>query len=354
MKNKIPVAVIAATGAVGQRFINLLDGHPWFKVVALTGSERREGQKYGESVHWILSDPMPDWAADMQIKPSRPKALDVPLVFSALPRQYATEIEATFARAGVAVCSNAGAYRTDPLVPILVPEINSHQLELIALQRQAKGWDGLIATNSNCTSTGLTISLKILDDAFGVKRVFATSLQAISGAGYPGVASLDMIDNIVPNISGEEEKVQWEPRKMMGMIENGELKLHPLQLSVHTNRVPVSDGHTVCMSIELDNKPKPEDVAHALASYLPPEIARDLPFTPSPVVKVRTEDDRPQPRLDRMTGGGMTTVVGRIRPDPIFDIKMVVLSHNTIRGAAGGSIYNAELFVKTGLVRIQD
>ena len=183
MKNKIPVAVIAATGAVGQRFINLLDGHPWFKVVALTGSERREGQKYGESVHWILSDPMPDWAADMQIKPSRPKALDVPLVFSALPRQYATEIEATFARAGVAVCSNAGAYRTDPLVPILVPEINSHQLELIALQRQAKGWDGLIATNSNCTSTGLTISLKILDDAFGVKRVFATSLQAISGAG---------------------------------------------------------------------------------------------------------------------------------------------------------------------------
>ncbi|MDK1081519.1 MAG: Asd/ArgC dimerization domain-containing protein, partial [Anaerolineae bacterium] len=190
--------------------------------------------------------------------------------------------------------------------------------------------------------------------AFGVKRVFATSLQAISGAGYPGVASLDMIDNIVPNISGEEEKVQWEPRKMMGMIENGELKLHPLQLSVHTNRVPVSDGHTVCMSIELDNKPKPEDVAHALASYLPPEIARDLPFTPSPVVKVRTEDDRPQPRLDRMTGGGMTTVVGRIRPDPIFDIKMVVLSHNTIRGAAGGSIYNAELFVKTGLVRIQD
>jgi aspartate-semialdehyde dehydrogenase len=197
---------------------------------------------------------------------------------------------------------------------------------------------------------GMTVALKALDDAFGVRRAFAVSLQAISGAGYPGVASLDILDNVIPFIDGEEEKVEWEPRKMIGKVVDGNLQLANFQLSVHTNRVAVSDGHTVCLSVEFDREPSPAEAVEVLADYQAPESARDLPFTPRPVIFVHPDADRPQPRLDRMTGKGMTTVVGRVRPDPLFHLKMVVLSHNTIRGAAGGSVYNAEVCVRAGVV----
>ncbi|HLF90090.1 MAG TPA: aspartate-semialdehyde dehydrogenase [Anaerolineales bacterium] len=350
MADRIPVAVIAATGSVGQRFVQLLDGHPWFEVVALTGSEGRVGQTYGETCHWVLTDPMPEWAREMSVVPSTPEAVNVPIVFSALPSKYATEIEANFARAGVGVFTNAGAYRRDPTVPILVPEVNADQIALIPIQRKEKGWPGLIITNPNCTSMGMTVALKVLDDVFGVQRAFAVSMQAISGAGYPGVASLDILDNVIPFIAGEEEKVEWEPRKMIGKVVDGQLKLADFQLSVHTNRVAVSDGHTVCLSVEFEREPDPREAVEVLSQYQAPECARDLPSTPEPVVFVHPDRDRPQPRLDRLTGRGMTTVVGRIRPDPLFHLKMVVLSHNTIRGAAGGSIYNAELMVNEGLV----
>ncbi|NUM44599.1 MAG: aspartate-semialdehyde dehydrogenase [Anaerolineales bacterium] len=347
---RIPVAIIAATGSVGQRFVQLLDGHPWFEVVALTGSDGRVGQSYAET-HWVLTDPMPEYARNLPVVPSTPEAANAPIVFSALPSKYATEIEANFARAGVGVFTNAGAYRRDPTVPILVPEVNAEQLALLPTQRKEKGWPGFIITNPNCTSMGMTVALKALDDAFGVRRAFSVSLQAISGAGYPGVASLDILDNVIPFIDGEEEKVEWEPRKMIGKVVDGTLQLANFQLSVHTNRVAVSDGHTVCLSVEFDREPSPAEAVEVLADYQAPESARDLPFTPRPVIFVHPDQDRPQPRLDRMTGKGMTTVVGRVRPDPLFHLKMVVLSHNTIRGAAGGSIYNAEVCVREGLIK---
>lgn len=350
MSNRIPVAVLAATGSVGQRFIQLLDCHPYFKVATLTASDRTVGKTYGEACHWILPGEMPVWARDMIIQPTTPEAAAQPLVFSALPADAAVEVEPAFARAGSMVCSNASAYRMAPDVSILLPEVNPDQIDILPIQRHLRGWSGGIITNSNCTSTGVTVALKALQDAFGLKKVFAVSLQALSGAGYPGVASIDIIDNVIPVIKGEEEKVESEPRKMLGKIQGEAILPADFVISAHTNRVAVVDGHIVCISVELEKKATPEDAIAALRAYQAPEISRDLPSAPEPVIVVREEVDRPQPRLDRMTGKGMSTVVGRVRKDPLFDLKMVVLSHNTIRGAAGGSIYNAELLVKTGYV----
>jgi aspartate-semialdehyde dehydrogenase len=349
---KIPVAVLAATGSVGQRFVQLLDQHPWFKVAALTASDRSVGQPYGQACHWILPEPMPDWAAPMQVVPTSPKATgSLPLVFSALPASIAREVEPQFAQAGAAVCSNASAYRREPDVPILLPEVNADHAGIVAAQRQQRGWPGCIVTNPNCTSTGLTVALKALQARFGLRRVFAVSLQALSGAGYPGVASLDIIDNVIPFINDEEGKIEWETRKMLGKLAGSQIELANFNVSAHANRVAVSDGHLVCCSVELERKASPEEAEHALLDYQAPEISCDLPSAPSPVIAIRQEPDRPQPRLDRNTGKGMTTVVGRIRPDPLFDLKMVVLSHNTVRGAAGGAIYNAELLAALKIVR---
>jgi aspartate-semialdehyde dehydrogenase len=347
MPQRIPVAVLAATGSVGQRFVQLLDQHPWFEVVSLTGSDRSIGQTYGAACHWILPEPMPTWARDLVVVPTTPEAIKADVAFSALPSDIAKEVEPTFARAGVGVCSNASAYRKDEDVPLLLPEVNPTHVSLIDIQQKNRSWTGFITTNPNCTSTGMTVALKSLMDAFGVKRVFAVSLQAVSGAGYPGVASMDILDNIIPFIDGEESKVEWEPRKMLGTYQNGAIHLANIAISAHTNRVAVSDAHVVCLSIELEKKASLQEVDHALANYQAPGDGHDLPSTPKPVIAVSTKKDRPQPRLDRLTGKGMTTVVGRVRTDPLFDIKMIVLSHNTIRGAAGGSIYNAELLVKT-------
>ncbi|MCQ3935787.1 MAG: aspartate-semialdehyde dehydrogenase [Chloroflexi bacterium] len=362
----IPVAVLGATGSVGQRFISLLDNHPWFKVVALAASDRSVGQKYSSAARWVLDVPMPDYAKDMIVVPATTEAVQAQIVFSALHTEVANELEPQFAKAGAAVCSNASSYRRAEDVPLLLPEINADHIHLVKQQRKNRGWSGCIVTNPNCTSTGLTIALKALDEAFGVKKVFAVSLQALSGAGYPGVPSLDIMDNIIPNVAngGEEEKVEWEPRKMLGkyieMLEppssaagtppGAYIELADIKFSVHTNRVAVIDGHTVCASVELARPTDPATAEAVLRAFATPPSARELPSSPRPVISVREEADRPQPRLDRLTGNGMTTVVGRLRRDPILDLKFVVLSHNTIRGAAGASIYNAELLVNENLL----
>jgi len=364
--SQIPVAVLGATGSVGQRFISLLDNHPWFKVVALAASDRSVGQRYAGACRWVLNEPMPEYAREMVVVPATPECIDSKIVFSALHNEIAKDLEPQFAQAGFAVCSNASSYRRGEDVPLLLPEINADHIQLVKIQREQRGWSGCILTNPNCTSTGLTIALKALDDAFGVKKVFAVSLQALSGAGYPGVSSLDIIDNVIPNVGngGEEEKVEWEPRKMLGKyIETFEppssaasppprarVELADIKFSAHTNRVAVMDGHTVCASVELSRPTKPEAAEAILREYRAPASASELPSSPRPVIDVRSEADRPQPRLDRLTGKGMTTVVGRLRRDPILDLKFVVLSHNTIRGAAGGSIYNAELLVSENLL----
>lgn len=350
MPDRIPVAVLASTGSVGQRFVQLLDGHPWFEVIALSGSDRAVGQPYGETCHWILNEPMPSWARKLHVAPTSPDAFNARLVFSALPSKAAKELEPAFAQRGAMVCSNASAYRAEPDVPLLMPEVNPEHTRLLDVQRQLRGWTGGIVTNSNCTSTGPTVVLKALQESFNIERVFLVSMQALSGAGYPGVASLDIIDNVIPYIRSEEEKVEWEPRKMLGRYHRDQIELAPLRISAHTNRVAVRDGHMVCLSIEFDQPVSVADASSVLEDYTPPEISLDLPSTPHPVILIRNEDDRPQPRLDRMAGAGMTTVIGRLRPDPLFHLKMVVLSHNTIRGAAGGSVYNAELLKKQGWI----
>ena len=348
--SKIPVAILAATGSVGQRFVQLLDGHPWFEVVALTGSDRSIGRPYAEVCHWILGELMPDWARNMIVVPTEPQAVNAALVFSALPTDVAKTVEPLFAQAGMLVCSNASAYRKEPDVPILLPEVNGDHAQVVEVQRRNRGWKGGIVTNPNCTSTGMTVALKALQDAFGLTRVLAVSMQAVSGAGYPGVASMDILDNVIPNVAGEEAKVEWEPRKMLGQFTGSELQLADFVISSHTNRVAVTDAHLMCLSLEFEKKAGLDEVRAALSGYQPQAVARELPSTPQPVILLRDESDRPQPRLDRMTGRGMTTVVGRVRPDPLLDYKMVVLSHNTIRGAAGGAIYNGELLVNMGLL----
>lgn len=352
LSSKIPVAVLGATGSVGQRFMSLLDNHPWFKVVALAASDRSVGQKYSSAARWVLDMPMPDYAKDMIVVPATTEAVQAKIVFSALHSDVAKDLEPQFAQAGVAVCSNASSYRRGEDVPLLLPEINADHIHIIKEQRKNRGWSGAILTNPNCTSTGLAIALKAINNAFGVRKVFAVSMQALSGAGYPGVPSLDIMDNVIPNVAngGEEDKVEWEPRKMLGNLNGGKIDLADIIFSAHTNRVAVTDGHMVCASVELASPTDPDAAEAILREYCAPASARELPSAPRPVIEVRTEADRPQPRLDRLSGKGMTTVVGRVRRDPILGLKFVVLSHNTIRGAAGGSIYNAELLVNEGLL----
>jgi len=348
---KIKVAVLGATGAVGQRFVQLLDRHPWFEVSALTGSDRSVGKTYREACRWVLPEPMPEDVRERRIVPTVP-GLDAALVFSALPSDSALDVEPAFAWAGHGVCSNASSHRMADDVPLLIPEVNPDHTALIALQRQRRGWSGFIATNPNCTATGLTIAFRPLQDAFGLKRALVFSMQALSGAGYPGVASLDIVDNVIPYIKGEEDKVEEEPRKMLGQFDpdSGRLTPAPLRLSAHTNRVTVVEGHTVCVSVEFDRPVAPSEAAQAMCAFQAPAIVQSLPSAPHCVIDVRPEPDRPQPRKDRDAGRGMTTVVGRVREDPLLHVKFVVLSHNTIRGAAGGSLLNAELLVAQGIV----
>ncbi len=345
--SKTKVAILGATGAVGQRFVQLLENHPWFKVVALTGSARSVGKKYEEVCRWVLPGLIPEYARAMTVVPSD-SDFDALLVFSALPSHHARDLEPALAKKGYAICSNASACRTWEDVPILIPEVNADHTRLIDIQQKQRDWSGFIVTNPNCTSTGLTIAFRALHDAFHIQRAFIVSMQALSGAGYPGVPSLDILDNVIPYVGGEEEKVESEPLKMLGAFNGQKIEFAPMTLSAHTNRVAVTDGHLVVSSVEFAQPVSPEEAKRVLADFQAPEIVAGLPSAPKPVIVVREQADRPQPRRDRDEGRGMTCVVGRVRSDPIFHIKFANLAHNTIRGAAGGAILNGELLKAEG------
>ncbi len=346
---KIPVAVLAATGAVGQRFVQLLVDHPWFEITALSASERNVGKKYVDACQWVIPGDPPTSLMDMVISPLE-TSLPAQIVFSALPSSVAREVEPRFAQAGYVVCSNASAFRIEPDVPLLIPEINADHLGLIEKQREERGWSGLIVTSPNCTTTAAVMPLKPLDDAFGLQKVFVATLQAASGAGYPGVASLDILDNIIPYIPGEEEKVENETRLLLGRMEGDQRLDANIAISAHANRVPVVDGHTVCMSMGFQEKPTVEAATAALSEYRGLRPDHGLPSAPGFPILVTTKPDRPQPRRDRDTLGGMVATVGRVRPCQLLDLRLVSTIHNTLRGAASGSILNAELLVAEGYV----
>jgi aspartate-semialdehyde dehydrogenase len=348
---RLPVAVLGATGTVGQRFIELLQGHPWFELVGLAASDQHGGRPYAEATRWRLSGDMPSSVANLPVVPCRPEALpEVKIVFSALPGEIAGEIELAFAQTGVAVFSNAKNYRMAPDVPLLIPEVNADHSAAIVRQRKQRRWSGCIVTNANCSATPLVMALKPLQP-FGVRKVLVTTFQAISGAGYPGVPSYDILDNVIPYIGGEEEKVESETRKMLGNWQEGPgFSDAPLVVSAHCNRVATREGHLECASIELERDVRPEEIIAAWESYIPEPQQLKLPSAPERPLLYRTEIDRPQTLRDRDAGNGMTVTLGRLRPCPILSYKFVLLGHNTIRGAAGGSILNAELCVSKGLV----
>ncbi len=340
---RIPVAVLGATGAVGQRFVQLLDGHPWFRVAALAASERSAGQIYGKAARWFLQEPMPAWARDLEVVPCRP-GIDARLAFSGLDASVAGAIEEEFARAGCAVVSNSRNHRMDPEVPLLVPEINADHLELVDAQKRKWRGGGFIVTNPNCSTVGLAMSIAPLHRAFGIKRLIVTTLQAISGAGYPGVSSVDILDNIIPYIGGEEEKMESETLKILGTSKGPAV----FGISAHCHRVHVSDGHTLAVSVETAQRTTPEEATRVLGEFRSSLAPLDLPSLPEKPIEVRDEPDRPQPKFDRMAGKGMTVSVGRVRPCAVLGLKYVALVHNTIRGAAGAAILNAEVLKAKG------
>ncbi len=342
---KVKVAVLGATGMVGQRFISLLSDHPFFKITDLAASERSAGKRYGDVANWYLEEEMPGEVRDVVVKEIAPKSVDAEIVFSALPSAVAKDVEPAFAKDGFTVASNASAYRDVADVPLLIPEINPDHLALLEVQRRNRNWDGAIITNPNCTTMVLALSLKPIFDSFGIKNVFVVSMQALSGAGYRGVPGMSIIDNVIPFIEGEEEKVEFESLKILGNFEGDIIKEADFRISASCNRVFTSDGHLESVFIDLGKSADEEDVKGACKKFkgVPQELG--LPTAPENPIIVRDESDRPQPRFDRMAGGGMSITVGRVRKDRIFDIKYSVLGHNTIRGAAGASILNAELFV---------
>jgi aspartate-semialdehyde dehydrogenase len=348
MANKIPVGVLGATGAVGQKFVKLLENHPWFELTELAASDRSVGKPYKEAALWRQYTPIPETIKDRAVKPCEP-TLDCRVVFSGLDSSVAGEVEENFARAGYIVVSNSKNHRMDDDVPLLVPEVNPDHLGLIKTQRARRGWSGAIVTNPNCSTAGLVMPLAPLHQAFGIKRAIVVTMQALSGAGYPGHAATDMLGNIIPYIGGgEEDKIETEPRKIMGKLAGDHIDFVDCKISAHVNRVFVEDGHSECVSVEFEKKPSIEEAARALAEFssLPQELR--LPFAPEHPIIVMSERDRPQPRFDRDAGNGMSAVVGRLRPCNVFDIRFIVLSHNTIRGAAGAAILNAELMKVQG------
>jgi len=351
-RQKIRVGILGATGAVGQRFVQLLADHPWFEIAVLTASDRSVGKRYADAAKWLLRGGMPKAVEDMTLVPTEPAAIgpDVRLLFSALPGSAAGEVEADLAAAGFAVCSNASAHRMDPDVPLLIPDVNPEHIALIPVQQKARGWRGFIVTNPNCTTTHLVCALKPLHDAFGLAAVNVVSMQALSGAGYPGVSALDILDNVIPFIPGEEGKLESEPQKLLGIVADGTIAPADFVVSAQANRVAVRNGHLEAVSVKLKRSATIAEVAAALTGYRGEPQRLGLPSAPDPAIILHTADDRPQPRLDRLAGAGMATSVGRLRPDPIFDYKFIVLGHNTIRGAAGGAILNAELLVSRGVV----
>lgn len=343
------VAVLGATGTVGQRFISLLAGHPWFDLVALTGSDRSVGKRFGEAVHWLLPSDVPDGVADMRIGPAD-GAVEAEICFSALPTEAAEEHEAALARAGHHVFTNASTHRMDPDVPLLLAEVNFDHVRALERQRRERGWTGSIVANGNCTAIHLALALAPLHRDFGIERAVVTTMQALSGASYPGVPSLDALDNVVPFIGGEEEKVVAETNKFLGGWDGSTFVPAGIPMSVHCNRVTVRDGHTETVSLGLRGRPGIDAVKASLRAFRGRPQERELPTAPARPIVVRDEPDRPQPVLDRDVEKGMASTVGRVREDPVLGAKFVVLGHNTIRGAAGASVLNAELLVAEGCI----
>jgi aspartate-semialdehyde dehydrogenase len=347
--NRWPVAILGATGAVGQTFIRQLAGHPWFEIAELAASDRSAGRPYTEACRW-LEGTLPSELANRIVVRCDPADVKSPLVFSALDSGVAGEVEQAFARAGRVVLSNAKNHRMDPDVPLIIPEVNAPHLGLLESQRRNRGWSGGIVTNANCAATVAAVAMAPLHEAFGISRAMVFTMQAVSGAGYPGVPSLDILGNVIPFISEEEPKVERELGKMLGSFTDGAVTTAKLTVSAHTNRVPAEHGHLVCLSLGFERRVTPDEAMEAMCTWRGHEEARGLPSAPELPLVVTREPDRPQTRRDVMAGRGMTVTAGRIRPDPLFDIKLVALGHNTIRGAAGGSVLNAELLVARGLL----
>ena len=347
--SRIPVAILGATGAVGQTFIRLLRGHPWFRVSEVAASERSAGKCYADATRWIEGE-LPSDVARLRVVLCDPSHLAAPIVFSALESTAAGDVEPAFARAGRVVLSNAKNFRMDADVPLVIPEVNASHLDLIAEQRKTRGWDGAIVTNANCAATVATMAIAPLHERFGLRTVFAATLQAVSGAGYPGVPSLDILGNVIPYIGDEEPKIEREMQKMFGRLLGSAIEPAAFVVSAHANRVAVEHGHTVCLSLGFERKPSVDDAIAALKTWRGANVARGLPSAPELPLRYRDEIDRPQPRRDASDGRGMTVSVGRLREDPIFHVRMVAMGHNTVRGAAGGSVLNAELLVKMGVI----
>jgi len=349
-EKKLRAGVLGATGMVGQRLVSLLADHPWFELAEVAASERSSGKTYAEAVRWHLDVPIPAGAGDLVVKGLNP-TLECDFVFSALDSSVAGSAEEDFARAGYPVVSNSRNHRMDPDVPLLIPEVNAAHVDAIPLQQKNRGYDtGFIVTNPNCSTAGLVLVLKPLADAFGLEKIFVVTMQAISGAGYPGVASVDIQGNVVPFISGEEEKMEAEPQKLLGKW-NGERFVDAgLGISAHCNRVPVLDGHLECISVSLKKIASLREVREALRDF---QVSSELAALPSalrnPVI-VLDEQDRPQPRRDVNAGNGMAAVVGRVRECPLLDVKLTLLSHNLVRGAAGAALLNAELLAARGFL----
>lgn len=344
---KLKVAVLGATGAVGQRFIQLLENHPWFEVGEVIGSSRSASRAYGEAVNWVLDGSPPSSAADLTVK-SLEDDLDSLVVFSALPKEAAETREIELAEHGYVVCTNASTNRMIEDFPLLLPEVNADHIALVDVQREKRGWTtGAVIANSNCTAMPVVMALAPLRP-YGIKKIQVVSAQAISGAGYPGVASLDILDNIIPYVSGDEQKLETETLRMLGTLINDRVEWLPSVIGASCNRVPVVDGHLVNVSVELAEKPTLQDVLVAWESFTGVEPVPHLPSAPNPPLHYLPQIDRPQSRRDRNAGNGMAASIGRLRECPILGYKFVALSHNTIRGAAGGSILNAELLAVKG------
>lgn len=347
-KRKFKAGVLGATGLVGQRLVSLLANHPWFELTAVAASERSSGKRYAEAANWRLDAAIPERARDLIVKGLEP-ALDCDFVFSALDSSVAGPAEEEFARAGYPVVSNSKNHRMAADVPLLIPEVNAAHLNAIPLQQKNRGYDtGFIVTNPNCSTAGLVLVLKPLADAFGLEKVFVVTMQALSGAGFPGVASMDIQGNVIPFISGEEEKMESEPQKLLGRWDGARFVDAGLALSAHCNRVPVLEGHLECVSLSLKKIASLNEVREALSKFKVDAALAALPSAIRHPVVVLDEENRPQPRRDVNTGNGMAAVVGRVRECPILDVKLTLLSHNLIRGAAGAALLNAELLAARG------
>jgi aspartate-semialdehyde dehydrogenase len=354
VSRRLRVAILGATGLVGQRFLQLLERHPWFEITSLTASDQSVDKRYRDAARWLLETPLPESLAERMVRETRPGAVDADFVFSALDSAIAGPLEEDFARAGFPVISNASPHRTDEDVPLLLADVNPEHAAMIPEQQLRRGFStGFLVTNPNCSTAGLVTALKPLDDAFGLEAVSVVTLQAVSGAGYPGIPSIDILDNIIPFIPGEEEKLETEPRKILGRLGAATFQPAPFSVSAQVHRVPVVEGHLESVSVKLRRKASLADITTALADYVSAPQLVGLPSAPSRPVIVRAEPDRPQTRLDRLASAGMAVVVGRLRPCPVLDYRFSLLSHNTIRGAAGAAILNAEWLMHKGLLRPQ-